>query len=199
MSLQHDNFIAAFKRVEQLVRNYPGAPEGANFKWLEDKMTDQKIQSKMRMCRMIRNYVQHEEDYNEFIGIADGMISFLNNLYAQLSKTTGVYGSIMSSVDSINEQDTLTSAAKLLKQGHESVMVVSNDGVFRGWVTSEFFLQRAASGYAGGIISTSLHLLDRENTVFVKSDDVVPKDKPKGKIVVTTTGNCYGVVKGVVY
>ena len=199
MSLQHDNFIAAFKRVEQLVRNYPGAPEGANFKWLEDKMTDQKIQSKMRMCRMIRNYVQHEEDYGEFIGIADGMISFLNSLYAQLSKTTGVYSLIMSNVVSINEQDTLVSAAKLLKQGNDNVMVVSNDGIFRGWITSEFFLQRAANGCTGGFISNSVDLLDRDNTVFVKADDVVPKDRPKCRIVVTTTGNSYGVVKGVVY
>lgn len=199
MSLQHDNFISAFKRVEQLIRNYPGAPDGANFKWLEDRITEPKTQSKMRMCRMIRNYVQHEEDYSEFIGIADGMISFLNSLYAQLSKTTGVYGAVMSNPISVNEQDTLASAAKLVKQGHESVMVVSNDGIFRGWITPEFFLQRAVNGCTGGFVSNSVDLLDRDNTVFVKTDDVVPKDRPKCRIVVTTTGNSYGMVKGVVY
>ena len=86
MSKKHDEFIAAFKRIEQNIKKLPNVTPDANFKWLEDQMNDQTLITKMRMCRLLRNYIQHEPDYESFITINDGMFFSAISIFSDFTR-----------------------------------------------------------------------------------------------------------------
>ena len=50
--------------------------EDINVFWLENHAKDGSIQNKLRLCRMIRNYAQHNEDYKSFLAMQSDMIVY---------------------------------------------------------------------------------------------------------------------------
>lgn len=73
-------YITKYNDIENLLNKLPDAPSDANMKWLEDQITDIKIKNKLYLCRILRNYIQHNSDFKEFISITDTMIDFLDEI-----------------------------------------------------------------------------------------------------------------------
>lgn len=83
---EHDQFITTYKNIEILIKQHYEIPDNISpIKYYEDVICkDNQINSKLRLCRNIRNYIQHEEDYNSFITISLEMQKFLDKLYSYL-------------------------------------------------------------------------------------------------------------------
>lgn len=84
---EHDQFINTYKKIEGLIKTlYPAASEYASpIKYYEDVLAKDELETdKLRLCRNIRNYIQHHDDYNIFISIDPGMQKFLDSIYENL-------------------------------------------------------------------------------------------------------------------
>lgn len=81
---KYDEFIFKYNRLETLLHKLPNAPLDANMKWYEDSLEDNKIKNKLYISRVTRNFIQHNEDYKNFIEVSDGMINFLDDIYVSL-------------------------------------------------------------------------------------------------------------------
>lgn len=148
MSKKHDEFIAAFKRIEQNIKRLPNVASDANFKWLEDQMNDQALITKMRMCRLLRNYIQHEPDYESFITINDGMIEFLHVLNKSLCKSLDGLRPMMipiSEADFLSSDALVCDALARLTNGASSIVYYSTStnqfGIFNQSCINEAILQ----------------------------------------------------------
>ena len=78
---KHDLFIDEYNKVENLLSKLPNAPIDADMKWFENNCEDATIKNKLFYCRISRNYIQHNRDYLTFVGVTDGMISFMQDMY----------------------------------------------------------------------------------------------------------------------
>lgn len=71
MSKNHDKFIEIYKELERIlptqVRDY-------------EETLSEDDKNRLRLCRMLRNYIQHQKDYESFVAITDGMISFVSEV-----------------------------------------------------------------------------------------------------------------------
>lgn len=74
------NFLEKFKLCENAIRKTYG--ENYNFKWYEEKMTQESnsISQKMYVCRVLRNYISHNPNAEDFIDISSNTIHFLEEL-----------------------------------------------------------------------------------------------------------------------
>lgn len=205
MSKKHDEFIAAFKRVEQGVKAMPSAPVEANFKWLEDRMSDQAIQTRMRMCRMIRNYIQHESDYEAFIDVSPGMIQFLDCLYTSITKHLKKFNDLTSSNvnDVVYVSETISKAAdKCALSGRNKLLCVSTDGAVVGVITNEFFTTICQRGISStSTISSVLSVLSVSGITFVRGDAVLPADGLSANKIyaITVDGTKNTQLSGIIY
>lgn len=84
MITKYDIFISNFKEIESLITKLPNTPIDANFKWLEDNTLSSEKKNKMYICRILRNYIQHQKDFNTFLEISDNMLKFLEELKKEL-------------------------------------------------------------------------------------------------------------------
>lgn len=75
----YQEFLDAYREMENALKEIPHVETDINVKWWEDLQTDGNTQTKLRLCRLIRNYCIHETDYEEFITISKGMIDFLKS------------------------------------------------------------------------------------------------------------------------
>lgn len=158
---KYELFISNFKRVEQNIKKMPGAPAEANFKWLEDNVSSQQIQTKMRMCRLIRNYVQHEPDYQAFIEISDGMLEFLRELNNSVCIHIDGLRSVMTPIgqaDYLTSAYTVMYALKKFASGAKSIVYYSASFEEFGVLFREGLDQAILSGV---LMSDSMHELEK--------------------------------------
>lgn len=80
----YEDFLYLYKNIEQNIPKMKNATMDSNVKWLEDQIIEPEKRNKLYICRIIRNYIQHNSDYKEFLTINDGMITFLKEIYIQV-------------------------------------------------------------------------------------------------------------------
>lgn len=85
-----NRFLQTFKAVELAIKNSSSTPNDANFKWLEDQVTDAELQSKMRLCRMLRNFLVHESCAETFCEVNEEQIEFLRS-FLDFKERSGSY------------------------------------------------------------------------------------------------------------
>lgn len=86
---KQDIFIQKFKEIENLIPKLPNTPIDANFKWYEDNTLDNEKKQKLYICRVLRNYIQHNKDYLDFVSVSDDMLKFLDEINNEIkSKLT---------------------------------------------------------------------------------------------------------------
>ncbi len=76
----HSIYIEKYNKIESLIKKIKDAPSDANMKYLEDMVEDSSIKNKLYLCRITRNYIQHNTDYKEFINISDAQLKFLDEI-----------------------------------------------------------------------------------------------------------------------
>lgn len=129
---QHDVFIEKYKELEKLltvsVREY------------EDTLSEEDAQ-KMRICRLLRNYIQHNADYEKVISIAPGLQAYLDSVVDNLHKQNGILKEHMVSAAKygfVSETDAVADAAAIMnKKKRKSNIVLNKNGEYLGILTKE--------------------------------------------------------------
>lgn len=70
--INHDEFISKYKEFESVVRE-----EYSSVKEYEDSLNEDDSK-KLQLCRLIRNYIQHNVDYKTFVAVTPAMHAFLS-------------------------------------------------------------------------------------------------------------------------
>lgn len=129
---QHDVFIEKYKELEKLlpitVREY------------EDSLSEEESQ-KMRLCRLMRNYIQHNADYEKMILIAPGMQSYIESVVDSLHRQNGILKEHMTSAARygfMSESDTIADCAMMMsKKKRRDNIVLDKNGEYLGVITKD--------------------------------------------------------------
>ena len=107
----YDEFLTIYKNLESSIQKMKNAPIDANVRWLEETMSDSEKRNKLYICRITRNYIQHNSDFQLFINISDGMIEFLKEIFIEVSS------------QQINNTDIMISGKQfLIKDIHDNIL-----------------------------------------------------------------------------
>jgi hypothetical protein len=213
MSLKtHDRFIEVYKSIESIIRElYPDIPE-ASFKWYEDQQTNIEYSNKLRLCRNIRNFIQHNKGYETFIDVTPEMQFFIEKVLLDLKLKKGIAWEITTTAGRCFlplETDAIYNVAEgMAKRGLETCLVLTEQGTYMGLLTGKSLSLAITSGKQ--LKKTKINALDgltvkpKNRVAFVRKDTekeiTIQYFKDGYEFVVVTdngfqTGKVLGLVK----
>ena len=80
----YEEFLNLYKSIESAIPKMKDASSDANVRWYEETITDAEKRNKLYLCRITRNYIQHNVDFSTFINISPGILSFLRDIYIEV-------------------------------------------------------------------------------------------------------------------
>lgn len=207
----HDRFIETYKTIESTIREvYDNIPE-ASFKWYEDQQTDVEYANKLRLCRNIRNFIQHNKGYETFIEIAPEMQFFLEKVLLDLKLKKGIAWEITTTAGRCflpKETDYIYNVAEgMAKRGLETSLVLTEEETYAGLLTGKSLSLAVISGKQ--LKKTRIKALDglifkpKNRVAFIKKDTEKERAAQYFKngcefVVVTDNGTQTGKVLGLV-
>lgn len=122
-------FINTYKTLENLLRE-----KSPDTSVLEYENTLPAAEGdKLRICRQLRNYIQHHEDGEVFISISDNMIKFLKLLITQIESEEKKVIDRVYRLGAIELGEKLINVVeRFSKTKREWLPVVDNNGMFLG-------------------------------------------------------------------
>lgn len=122
-------FINTYKTLENLLRE-----KNPDTSVLEYENTLPAAEGdKLRICRQLRNYIQHHEDGEVFISISDNMIKFLKLLITQIESEEKKVIDRVYRLGAIELGEKLINVVeRFSKTKREWLPVVDNNGMFLG-------------------------------------------------------------------
>lgn len=124
-------FIRIYKELEEAAKE-----EGLSLFDLEQSL-DEKSKKKMQLCRLMRNYIQHENDVT-FVATTDAQEDFLKKLCIDLRRRGGVCKDQMISLTKrgvCTPDDTLYDIAGIMKKKNVQLIYVVNNNQVMGYVS----------------------------------------------------------------
>ena len=205
-----EQFLNTYKELEQTIAAaedlskvewcvFQGAlPAGeAPVFFLENHMADSARQAKLRMCRLIRNYIQHNPDAEGFVIVSKPMVLFLNDLVSDISRVRLSAKDVMKRITLPTDTTTIAEAAEmLLKKKVPFLPVVDSDKVFLGVVSEHNIYEWFASGTTRKTLLKKYPLEDKSvaylfvnpqtpaSTIDASMMSIVVDDKKKVKGVI---------------
>ena len=143
MSKNNNKYMDIYRRFEAAVR----AKGFGSVKEYEDALTnDQFRQSQIRICRLIRNYIEHENA--DFVEASDNMINFLEKETMELDESeTPVKRKMMSIKNAIRDTDLIVVAADFMTKKKADMIPVFDKGDFAiGVLSNAEIVKYIASG-----------------------------------------------------
>jgi predicted transcriptional regulator len=125
-----------FKEIETNISKLQNAPLDANFKWYEDNTLDAEKKNKLYTIRVLRNYISHNSDSDEFIAISDAMYSFMKGVLNEIiSEILSAKDIATNKYVKCTSKDKAIDVLKLMtKKKLEYIPLIDND-VFVGVVS----------------------------------------------------------------
>lgn len=201
---KYDSFINKFKEIEGIVTKIPNAPSSANIKWYEDSIDDAEKRNKLYYCRIVRNYIQHNNDYKEFITITDGMINFLNEISVEISSKIYQAKDEMIPLSKINKATTKDKAIdtlKLMTKKKISLCPIIEDDIYVGMINiyelTDFVLEnktKTLKDYTKIKQKTGYKLIKES----LPMEEVLNLKRDNSYIFCTDTGTSKGKIIGVI-
>lgn len=113
MSLVND-FLNTYKKLETVLRNSSEQYKVIDYEHLlpEDR------ERKLRLCRNIRNYLQHEYNGEQFVSPTQAMIDFMNQEMEIIKGKPIERREIVNIVEPISSDLSLSEVAKVLSSGN---------------------------------------------------------------------------------
>lgn len=142
MAKLHTDFVNKYKELEALYKNL-----GMDVKEVEET-SDITFQSHLRFCRLMRNYISHNDDYGTFVAITPAMMKFLTDTIKDLNKNTTTAKHLMSRKPIAPENTLFTEAASLIAN-FNTVVVVDKKGVYKGIFTKKGLCKMISEGKVG--------------------------------------------------
>ena len=126
----YNQFLHIYKLIETEIPNMKAAPIDANVRWLEEQIDDNDKRTKLYTCRILRNYIQHHSDFQEFINISPGMITFLNGIYIEVKSENVKNTDIMSKMLVADIKDPITDMIKKMDtRKQDYIPVIKNEKI----------------------------------------------------------------------
>lgn len=193
----HDDFIRTFKELETEL--------GCSIRIHEEDAMEEDAK-KLQVCRILRNYIQHEADYENFIAISPGMQKYLSDYLMNVRRKKGIVKDFLETLTkygSLSDQNTLLDAALLLKRKNKHTLPViqlDKTNTYHVYLISKDFVSDC---FADGITKNTklaklLPSIPEADVQYVMPDaptsdirrqvDIVLVTNTKGKIIGVYTG-----------
>ena len=118
---EQEKYLETFRQYETAVRTY--SYESA--KDYEDSVKDVNVQDKLRICRVIRNYLAHSQDAGKFISISSAMQRFMEETVYMLDEGACPISKKMTPVSKcLHETNTVEEAIAFMKKVHASTVPI---------------------------------------------------------------------------
>lgn len=184
-----DALLSLYREYESLLRDKGIEPKDY------EESRDDKESNRLRMCRLFRNYLSHQDDAG-FLDVSDSMIKFMRDKINEIKFEDDVVKKHLKTVaaGTVTDKDKCTDAMlKLNKLKSEEIVVVTASGF--GIATVYDVAMKTLESKTSKMMS----LKTKKN--FVLSDPLRKiSDCPKDKIIVCTSdGTESGKLLGVVY
>lgn len=160
-------YLEVYRRFESVLK-----ADGKYFtvKDYEDALeSDKSKQNKLRMCRMIRNYIEHENQ--TFLEATDEMIDFLEKETISIDESeTPVKKKMVSVKNAIKDTDLIVVAADYMtKKKYDTIPIFDKTDFSVGVLTYESIVKYIASGDFSKAKKTSV-IVAKHKFGFVKED-----------------------------
>ena len=183
-------YLEKYKKLEELLKHSQGFPDSI-FE-LETSYNNSKEGEKLKLCRLVRNYLQHNTDV--FIEPTEEMIKFLDSEIFEIeSKFLRVKDQYIRS-KAISEDLTFKEAILLLNTKN-FLPVVNKDNLVIGTFNDTVIRKSIKNNKLNNKIKTNKDLLDGV-LPFVSMNDNI-KDIQCGSYIVTLNGNKSEKYKGI--
>ena len=137
------NFLQEYKQLEIYVQaaGYNSVLD------LEQTLSDRETQEKLKLCRIIRNYISHHADGEIFAAVSDEMITFIRTLSTSLIADKLKAGDRATGLTPVKMDDTLSAATKkLLKSNMGWIPVVAPQMVYVGVMNTRMIMECIKQG-----------------------------------------------------
>ena len=122
-----EEFLLEYNRLETLLKKSTDKP--VMVLDYENSLTDIDVKEKLKVCRILRNYCRHHEDYSAFVDVTDGMLEFIRGVNFELEKPYLHVSDKTKRVTPISGKDSLKTAVELLAKHKTGLLpLVNPDG-----------------------------------------------------------------------
>ena len=137
-----DQFLEQYKSLETMLRYVYGS--GTTALSYEEKSVEPE---KLRICRLVRNFLQHTPDGTKFLVPTEAMCNFLRNECLRIAAQAERAADLMYRQSPVKLSHTLQQAARLfLKADRGWLPVVDDKSRLVGALTKDALFARLASG-----------------------------------------------------
>lgn len=196
-------FLASYKNLETEIRTLN--PNDSIYDY-ENRLseTDPAKAEKLKVCRINRNFIQHNTDGEKFVGvISDKWIEFLDNEANAIHSRNDLVKKHIYKATAIDEKTTINDAMDIVvKSKIDVVPVVGKKSVFIGTITPMQIL--VAYKKAGNIRRKILDFIPSKsiektkiNYYYAKPTDRYVDYAPKMPVIITSDGKEDGTYIGV--
>lgn len=216
MENNHQKFIEEYNKLENLLHKLPNAPLDANIKWFEESLSDIKEKNKLYFCRVTRNYIQHNEDYRDFVNISQSEIDFLKNEYLKVFSKITKISDVMTPIKKIQIKDVndlVLESIDLIISKNLSMLPIMDGGKIIGVITPLIALsiQKSASkkDKNKNFVDSKHIQIPKDSVKFIGESKLLEEafnmfeetkhsKKPLEYLFVTDVGNSKGNILGVI-
>lgn len=152
-------------------------------------------EEKLRLCRQIRNYIQHHDDGNTFISATQEMSYFIQGLIEKERGKEETAKDKLYRLSPLSVKDKLSEAVNRFSKTKRTWMPVTDNGLYKGGMD----LQELISLIAGNKLSTTLEKAGaayKKDVVLLQKQDSIKEllgEKPDC-VVVDKNSKYLGVV-----
>lgn len=184
--MRHMQFIESYKKLENAISGIETLDDRSVVGFENAMMRDSHELNMLRYCRYTRNYIQHNTDYETFVSVTPGMISFLRDETEYALSLQKRAGDIMVKAKSLPKDADIVAIAKALRR--VPIAVITEDGKVTAAYDEQSLHDAVIAGKPSRTVSARI--------AFVGKDE--PMKNLHGACIVTDTGTRKGKYLGVV-
>lgn len=204
MSKNTEKFLEAYKKLETMLRK---TEQYNNVFEYESILTDPETVEKLKLCRLIRNYIVHNENGADFVVPTNEMISFITKQCQEVQKLVKTVGAICTPVTSIKSDSPMTIRMVLKKindknlnfypvadeKTEKMIGVIDFENIVSAIQHADYKL---TAKFFENVSLNNLKNNLKNNYVIANKDEEYSKytDTKKSIIVTNDEGNCIGVI-----
>ena len=183
-------YLEVYKELEGALRNHQNEIRVLDY----EKTLPPNEEEKLRICRQVRNYIQHHDNSENFIAISPGMIEFLETVIENVTGEKRIVKDKLYRLTPITDANKLSEILnRFVKSDREWLPATDKNGMYIGCINRKEMLRLLSCHTPGTILKKcepvfkkDVRLLKKEDPIAdlaeQKPDCVVVEAKEKSKI-----------------
>ena len=185
-------FLQEYAKTESLLKRISNLPDTVlDYETLLDPDSSEKL----RLCRQIRNYSRHHEDYRKFIEVAPGMLKFIQDLNYTLESSFEHVSDRTRRIKPLELSSTVSEAIAAVAKSPVGFVPLVDEVVIG--IVSERFLIEILANEARKTAKLKSFIQDpsfkKQKYSVVDADLLLSEMKDEGFVVVVSKGKYRGV------